>query len=257
MPGIPDDYYSDDASHHVENSQYSLNARRSRVEPIPVLDEAEQVTVSIDLLREQYDSIMRIVRANGWEPEEGLLTVLMSGLGYLDASLQIEAINCSSTAGEAAERVDSLVQDLASYHSMYAVMKFKAFKMYKTSQTLEFNVAGLRATERLWEEWAERMRREQADLRTDVLRLRSVMSEFTVSTLSADGITPSEHKLAEVLPFFIPALQKAATLPEPVDWETKPQLAKSVEPGSAITPQLPTAEARPPSWWARWFKRKS
>lgn len=254
MPDKRDGHYLDDSS--GENLSYSHDAGRSRVEPVPVLDEAEQVTVTINLLREQYDAIERLARSKGWEEQYGLLMVLMSGLGYLDASLQIERINRAIGERAAGERVDSLVQDLASYHSMYAVMKYKAFKMYKINQTLEFNVAGLRATERMWEEWAERMRREQADLRAEVLRLRSVMSEFTVSTLDADGTTPQEHRLAEVLPFFIPALQKASSLPEPADWEHKPQSARVDEPGATPVEQPEKEIERRISWWGRLFRRK-
>ncbi len=256
MPDIPDGHYPEDTSQQGEDSQYSQNAWRSRVESIPVLDEAEQVTVTINLLREQYDSIMRLASSNGWKSEESLLMVLMSGLGYLDASLQIEGINRAGEVSEAVKRVDSLVQDVASYHSMYAVMKYKAFKMYKISQTLEFNVAGLRATERMWEEWAERMRREHAELQAEVLRLRSVMSEFTVSTLDDNGKTSSEHTLAEVLPFFIPALQKPVALSQQADWEKKPQLARVEEPEPVMNAHAETKIERRLSWWARLFRRK-
>lgn len=253
MPSNPDGFYPDK---HSQRSQRSNRERRSQVEAIPVLDAAEQVTVSISMLREHYDSIMRIVRANGCEPDEGMLLVLMSGLGYMDASLQIEGINRADEVVEAARRAENLVQDLAQYHSMYAVMKYKAFKMYKINQTLEFNVAGLRATERMWEQWAERMRREQADLRAEVLRLRSVMSEFTVSTPNVDGSLPSEHRLDEVLALLIPTLQKPLILPQPGEGEKMPPPAGTVEILEQALGEGNTTDAGTNMpWWRRLFRR--
>jgi hypothetical protein len=171
--------------------------------------------------------------------------------------LQVEQINRSQDAGELASRVDSLVQDLASYHSMYAVMKFKAFKMYKLNQTLEFNVAGLRATERMWEEWAERMRKEQSELRTEVLRLRSVMSEFDVRTRTNDGGT-EVRKFEEVLPFIIPAMQHPAAPTEDYSaWEHGNRPAPEDDAShSADTIRLLPAPQQPSSGlWARLVQR--
>ena len=251
------DSVSDGSLHPGDFSSKPARPARPRVEPIPVLDAAEQVTVQIDLLREQYEAIRRLSQANGWKEQEGLLTVLMSGVGYLDANLQVEGINRSDDDGELARRVDSLVQDLASYHSMYAVMKFKAFKMYKLNQTLEFNVAGLRATERMWEEWAERMRREQAELRAEVLRLRSVMSEFDVRTRTDDGGS-EVRKFDEVLPFIVPALQHAAA---PADdysaWErgSRPTPAGEGSHSADTIRLLPPAQETRPGLWARVVQR--
>ncbi|HVG00662.1 MAG TPA: hypothetical protein VND68_12555 [Chloroflexia bacterium] len=251
------DSVSDGSLHPGDFSSKPARPARPRVEPIPVLDAAEQVTVQIDLLREQYESIRRLSQANGWKEQEGLLTVLMSGVGYLDATLQVEGINRSEDEGELARRVDSLVQDLASYHSMYAVMKFKAFKMYKLNQTLEFNVAGLRATERMWEEWAERMRREQTELRTEVLRLRSVMSEFDVRTRTGDGGS-EVRKFDEVLPFIVPALQHPAA---PADdysaWEqgSRPTPADESSHSADTVRLLPSTQEARPGLWARVVQR--
>lgn len=251
------DSISDGSLHPGDYSPKPTKAARPRVEPIPVLDAAEQVTVQIDLLREQYDSIRRLCQANGWKEQEGLLTVLMSGVGYLDANLQVESINRSEDAGELAGRVDGLVQDLASYHSMYAVMKFKAFKMYKLNQTLEFNVAGLRATERMWEEWAERMRKEQSELRTEVLRLRAIMSEFDVRTRTEDGGS-EVRKFDEVLPFIVPALQHHAAPAEDYSaWEqgNRPALAEESSHSADTIRLLPSAPAARPRFWARVVER--
>lgn len=206
------------------------------------MDAAEQVTVQITLLREQYQAIEALAAANEWEPAEGLLTVLMSGLGYLDATLRIEGLNDSPDKSRIEEQLESLIKDLASYHSMYAVMKYTAFKMYKINQTLEFNVAGLRATERMWEEWAERMRKEQTDLRAEVLRLRSLLSEFSIDVYTGKDGALVTKRLDEVLPGIIPSLR------EPVS-EAKAQMPPAPT-------ESPSQTARKPSLWARLFGRR-
>jgi len=154
---------------------------RHGLEPVPEFDRAESVTVQIEILKESYDKLKDVIVANEWEQEEGLRTVLLNGLGYLESDLQVKGINEAAFAAnqaEAAKRMDTLVKDLAAYHSMYSVMKYKAFKYYKVNQVLEFNISGLRATERMWEGWAERTRRQQAELQAENLRLRALMSEF-------------------------------------------------------------------------------
>jgi hypothetical protein len=155
--------------------------QRPRTDALPEFERAQTVTLQIEVLRETYDDLLRTIVANEWEREEGLRTVLLTGLGYLDARLNLEGLSPDSVErsdADAVRRVDAMTRELAAYHSMYSVMKFKAFNLYKTNQALEFNVSGLRATDRMWEGWADRMRREHAQLQVECIRLRSLMSEF-------------------------------------------------------------------------------
>ncbi|HUP27354.1 MAG TPA: hypothetical protein VM409_02890 [Chloroflexia bacterium] len=159
----------------------SRRPARSVVEPVPVLDSAEAVQVQVEILRESYDRILDVLRANELDNDEGMRTVLLSGLGYMDASLYLGRVNRGIDGGDgAAAHVESLVQDLASYHTMYSVLKYKTFKLYKLSQKLEMNVAGLRAAEEMWAEWAERMRRERADMQAEIIKLRALLTEFNL-----------------------------------------------------------------------------
>jgi len=170
---------------------------RPGVEPIPAFDATTSVTLQIEVMRETYEEIMRVVLDNEWEREDGLRNVLLSGLGYLDARERLASINRAATGGDpnVASRLDALVQDLASYHQQYSVMKFKAFKLYKVNQVLEFNISGLRETERMWEAWAARMRKQHSELQTEVIRLRSLMGEFKL-----DWDVPTEHSFEPHLP---------------------------------------------------------
>jgi hypothetical protein len=161
-------------------ADYDRSKFRSALEPMPVFDEASLVTLQIEVLRESYDEILRVLEANEWGMDEGLTTMLLSGLGLQKGLVHLSEVNGMAARGDAhaSQRVDDIVQELAAYHSMYSVMKFKAFKLYKLNQVLEFNNSGLRAQEEMWQEWAERMRAERDELSAELLRMRSLMSEF-------------------------------------------------------------------------------
>jgi hypothetical protein len=154
--------------------------QKSSLESIPVFEAASAVTVQVEILKENYDELVRLIEANEWEEEEGLTTIFLAGLGMQKGLLHLGEVNDLATHGQAhaSQRVDDIVQELAAYHSMYSVMKFKAFKLYKLNQVLEFNNAGLRAQEDMWQEWAERMRREREGLNAELIRLRALLSEF-------------------------------------------------------------------------------
>ncbi len=195
MQDLPDfDNFLQDPGNHHDRRKH-----RSGIDPIPEFDRAETVTLEIEVLQETYDQLLAAIISNEWEREEGLRTILFTGLGFLDGKLAFDEINRGSVeGGEAgAKRIDDMIRDLAAYHSMYSVMKFKAFKLYKINQALEFNVSGLRATERMWEGWADRMRRQHAELQAECIRLRSLMSEFD---LEWDKPAPEILRLSPVEP---------------------------------------------------------
>lgn len=207
MPDFPD---FENNGHDSGMSMHRLNSRPG-LEPIPAFEAASSVPLQIEVLKETHDEIQRVILDNEWEGEEGLRTVLLAGLGYLDARQRVESINRAAFQGDheaARQQMDQMVKDLASYHQQYSVMKFKAFKLYKVNQVLEFNISGLRATERMWEGWAARMRKQHAELQAEVLRLRSLMSEFQLdwdSPLSREveaGLAPVPE--TELLDFTVP-----------------------------------------------------
>src|SRR5690349_10831741 len=83
---------------------------RSGLEPIPAFDVATSVTLQIEVLKETYDEIMRVLLENEWEREEGLRIMLLSGLGYLDAKERLARINGEPRNGdsESARHLDTL-----------------------------------------------------------------------------------------------------------------------------------------------------
>lgn len=177
MQDFPEfDNYLQDQSTHAHK-----RVPRPGVERIPEFDRTATVTLEIEVLKETYDKLLNAIVANEWEREEGMRTVLLTGLGYLDTESNVTEQNRHVTSEgevELDKQANPIARELAAYHSMYSVMKFKAYKLYKANQTLEFNIAGLRETERMWEGWANRMRHEHTSLQAECIRLRSLMSEF-------------------------------------------------------------------------------
>jgi hypothetical protein len=217
---MPDNFSLENPRFDPGQSPSEGNDRHSRrVEKIPVLDEADSVTLQIVLLKENYEELLKVVADNEWEEDEGFRTVLLSGLGYLSTKAKLDEVNRLAANGdaEAAKKVDVMVKELAAYHSMYSVMKFKAFKLYKVNQVLEFNVSGLRATERMWEGWANRMRRQHAAQQAELLRLRSLMSEFKLDWDPAvSGAVTAETEVEQAQEVSGESITEAALLPSPV-----------------------------------------
>ena len=184
----------------VGSAHRTQGVTQSTIRPVRLLEGAEAVTFQVDILKESYEEILALIKLNDMEHEEGLRTVLLAGLGYMDAQLRVDRINGAYAAQDpkVAEHIESLTQDLAAYHSMYSALKYRTFFLYKTSQKLEFNVAGLRASERMWEEWAARIRQEHSDLRAEVTRLRAIVSEFRVDgeplILPVEEPAPASHE---------------------------------------------------------------
>ena len=219
----------------VGSARRTQGVTQSAIRPIRLLEGAEAVTFQVDILKESYEEILALIKLNDMEHEEGLRTVLLAGLGYMDAQLRVDRINTAYATGDpkVTEHIEGLTQDLAAYHSMYSALKYRTFFLYKTSQKLEFNVAGLRASERMWEEWAARIRQEHADLRAEVTRLRAIVSEFRV-----DGE-----------PLMLPVEE-----PPP----NEPERTLIVDVTEVISFEVaPEAEVRPPFWvrFRRLFRR--
>lgn len=208
---------------------------RSALERIPWLEAASTVTVRVEILQESYEQILEVARASGYDEDEAARLVLLSGLGYEKGRLNLDALNEAVALGTglSATRVDAIVNELAGYHSMYSVLKFKAFKLYKQNQRLEFNNAGLRAQEKMWNEWADRMRHERDALGAEVIRLRALLSEFSLDWEASGG------------PQLPRGLLEAAQLAEQ---------AEKIEAEPEIVPDDPAEEATDPppaGFWAR------
>ena len=224
---------------HPNSAQHDGGPVRDRgtrsLQPEPILDAASVLTVSVEILKESYDEILQVARASGHGEDEAVRIVLLSGLGYEAGRLHLDGLNHAASLGTelSAARVDAMVNELAGYHSMYSVLKYKAFKLYKQNQRLEFNNAGLRAQEEMWNEWADRMRRERDTLNAEVLRLRSLLSEFTLDWQASGG----------------PELPKGLVQAAQVPMEQIAQPVEAAEEAPEESPAVPAAE--PQGLWAR------
>lgn len=140
-------------------------------------------TVEVPLLKETLRDARALIEEQKWDETEGLQIILANGLYYLRGEKQLQGLS-GGTDGLAAE-VERLSRDLMDMHSMYAVMKYRAYTLSEAKQALEFNVTGLEtenrwSTSRLWQFRAdeERMQKELDALRAENEDLRQRLAEF-------------------------------------------------------------------------------
>ena len=152
-----------------------------------MFDDVREQIVQIPILEETYQDILQMCLENEWEEEEGLRTVLAYGLGYLQGERELARLNVVDGADLAAE-LQAKVEELSSYHSMYAVMKFKAFKLQQVARTLEMNVAGLRGELAFYQSAPSLLREQISQLQEENARLRERLAA-----------SPPDEPIAETL----------------------------------------------------------
>lgn len=138
--------------------------------------------LSLSVLEETYAELRRLIEENGWDDEEGLRIVLTRGLAYLKGEADLSRLPVAQ--GDVAEELDRLRRQVMEYTSMYAVMKFKAFKLIEVARVLELNVAGLRGENNLCHSTLRLLREDIAALKAENARLKARVAE-------SDGATPA------------------------------------------------------------------
>jgi chromosome segregation ATPase len=168
----------------------------SRETDTDMFDDVREQVVQIPILEETYQDILRLCQENGWEEEEGLRTVLAHGLGYLQGERELARLNADST--DLAAELQAKVEELSGYQSMYAVMKFKAFKLLQVARTLEMNVAGLRGELDLCRSTIPHLREKIAQLEKENARLLERLMAFEVEdSASVDEVSKPAAKTLE------------------------------------------------------------
>lgn len=138
---------------------------------------AETVTLEIKVLKETYNDILAAIERNGWDLEEGLLTLLTLGLGYTQGERLLHA-------GD--EERSQLIERLLNLESVAAVMKFRTFSFMRDNQVLEMRMSALQNTILGLEGIIQRLRSEKEALEQEVERLRTTGKATQVET-AADG----------------------------------------------------------------------
>jgi len=147
--------------------------------------------LSLSVLEETYAELRRLIEENGWDEEEGLRIVLTRGLAYLKGEAELSRWQIAD--GTVAEELDRLRRQAMEYASMYAVMKFKAFKLMEVARVLELNVTGLRGENNLCHSTLRLLRDEIAGLKAENARLKARVVE-------SDGAMPASPPQPAPLP---------------------------------------------------------
>lgn len=127
-------------------------------------DDAEIVTLEIQVLKETYDDILAAIERNGWDPDEGPRILLTLGLGYAQGQRLLQADD---------EQRAHLVERLTDLESVAAVMKFRTFSFMRDNQVLEMRIGALENAKTGLEAVIHRLRPERDALKEEVDRLRA------------------------------------------------------------------------------------
>ena len=161
-------------------------------------------TVQVPLLEETLSKARALIEQEKWDEQEGLQIIFANGLYYLREERSLGKLSCDHDA--LAREVERLTRDLMDMHSMYAVMKYRAYTLSEAKQGLEFNVTGLEvenrwSTSRLWQFRAdeERMQKELDALRAENERLLQRLAQLEAPEVEPAPQQARKPLLARVL----------------------------------------------------------
>lgn len=119
---------------------------------------------AFSMLEETYQEFLALCRENQWSEEEGAQVVFANGIAYLKNEREFSRWRD--------ENRDAELLRLARYgndmNAAYSIMKFRAFTYRQATQTLEFNVTGLRGLLAHAEATIERLRAENERLKQEL-----------------------------------------------------------------------------------------
>jgi hypothetical protein len=142
---------------------------------------AEIVTLEIPVLKETYDDLVTVIERNGWDPDEGLRTLLTLGLGYTQGQRLLQADD--EERARLAERLNDL-------ESVAAVMKFRTFSFMRDNQVLEMRTGALENAKTGLEAVIRRLRPERDALKQEVDELRMELEGLQARLARLDAGQP-------------------------------------------------------------------
>jgi hypothetical protein len=139
--------------------------RRQGEEAHPWGPETVHFTVPRDLLRKA----LALAQENRWSDDEALRIVFAYGVSYLLGERRLR--EAMARDHELAQEVQRLTDELMTMHSMYAVMKFRAFTLEQEKQALELRIAGLEGENRMYAQRLAKFRQDEEALRAEIATL--------------------------------------------------------------------------------------
>ena len=146
------------------------------------------VIVQVAVLSDLLEKLRRLAAENGWSEEEALRIALANGVHYLLGEKRL----ASAPADEASLRAEvaRLTEELMDMHSMYAVMKFRAFTLEQEKQVLEFRVTGLEGENRMSAWRLAKFRKDEEALRAELRRLQEENERLSQEVTALRGPSP-------------------------------------------------------------------
>ena len=146
----------------------------------PAMTEEALTVVRIPLTSEIREELDALIHRREWERQEGLVTVLATGISQLSAQDREEAPASSELSDNraGAAKLDPVTQELAYYHAMYSTMKFRAFSLLEKLKVLEMREGALKGKLDLDARWAEAARIQIEGLQAENTQLRQQVAEL-------------------------------------------------------------------------------
>lgn len=162
------------------------------------MSEQSLTIVRVPLIGEMRQELEALIQRKEWEWQEGLVTVLATGISQLSAQDRAEAPASSEMSVKAgAATLDPVTQELAYYHSMYSAMKFRAFSLLEKLKVLEMREAALKGKLDLDAKWAEAERTQVEALQAENAQLKHQVAELVGESLTSAPTQPAAQPLGK------------------------------------------------------------
>lgn len=149
----------------------------------------EVVRVELEVPAELYRRALALAEEEDWPRREALLTALSHGVACLEGEDSLAALDRGEADPRAeAERFRRMAMGL---QGAYSVMKFRAWELGERVKTLEMNVSGLRADNRLAHHRLQMFRQEEQRLRAELATLRTENAELRARLEAAEAAHPA------------------------------------------------------------------
>lgn len=145
----------------------------------------EQVRFEITLMRETWDQIREMITEYNWQPNEGLIILLATGMAYLRAEHALDV--ATDVAGYKADDLKRLLERSITIESKYAAIRNFAFSLMRDHRTLEIKCDPMEREYHIYRALANRLRTENDALKAENERLKRTLTALE----AAPAVLPS------------------------------------------------------------------
>lgn len=152
----------------------------------------EQVRFEVTLMRETWDQIRAMMTEYDWQPNEGLIILLATGMAYLRGERALTVSD--GGAGYSAADLKKLLERGITIESKYAAIRNFAFSIMRDHRALEIKFDPMERQYHIYRNQVTRLRAENDSLQAENERLkRAVLSTDALSASQPTRAAKSGH----------------------------------------------------------------